>query len=129
MTDGIRKDDTKFWAGFFLGGLLGAVTLFFIGTKEGKKAGKKIHEKGQDLLEELQQRLEELKSKGKEIAIEGEEIKEEITEQIKENKEKITGDVKQKIDDALAHIEAVQERGREATANIRKMFKNTPKKS
>ncbi len=123
------RDDNKFWFGFFLGGLIGAITLFFVGTKEGKKAGKLIHDKGEDLIGDIQERLDELKKKGKELAIQGEELKEEMLENIEEKKENITDDVKAKIDSTLAHIEEIQERGRQATASIRKEFKNLPKKS
>jgi len=35
----------------------------------------------------------------------------------------------EKIDSALAHIEAIQHKGVETTATIRKKFKNLPKKS
>ena len=32
--------DTKFLFGFFLGGILGAIIIFLVGTKEGKKTTK-----------------------------------------------------------------------------------------
>ena len=95
--------DVKFWVGFFIGGFIGAVVLFFLGTKEGKKRGK-------DILDEFADKLESFERKG-------EEIKGEIAETATE-----------KIDSALAHIEALQERGREPTAARRRRFKNVPKK-
>lgn len=45
--------DGKFWAGFFLGGLLGAVTLFFLGTKDGKKAKKILQDKIEETAENI----------------------------------------------------------------------------
>jgi gas vesicle protein len=122
-------DDNKFWFGFFLGGILGAIVLFFVGTKEGKKTGKVLQTRGEDLIDTIQERLEELKDKGRELAKEGEELKEQVMEKFDDRKDKLTKDVTQKIDTALAHIEEIQEHGRETTASIRKAFKNLPKKS
>jgi gas vesicle protein len=123
------QNDNKFWFGFFFGGLIGAIVLFFIGTKEGKKSGRLVQEKGQDLIDIIQEKLEDLKDKGKELAKQGEEFKEEVVQQVEGNKDKMTKDVVAKLDTTLSHIEEIQERGREATADIRKMFKNLPKKS
>lgn len=105
-----NKKDVKFWVGFFIGGLIGAIVLFFLGTKEGKKTSKQLEEKGKDILDEFVEKLESLEKKG-------EEIKGEVAETASE-----------KIDTALAHIEALQERGRETTAALRRRFKNIPKK-
>jgi len=92
--------DFRFFLGFFIGGLIGAVVIFLLGTKEGKKTGKVLEEKGKDLLDNLHDK------------------KEELTES--------AGD---KLDEALAHIEKMQEQGRETTAELRKrLFKNLPKK-
>jgi gas vesicle protein len=129
MSDTDHRDEGKFWFGFFLGGLLGAIILFFIGTREGKKTGKLIQERGEDLVDDLQGRLEDLKKKGKELAEQGQELKEQVMGTIEEKKENLTNDAKEKIDTALAHIEEIQERGRLVTENIRKEFKNLPKKS
>jgi gas vesicle protein len=123
------ENDNKFWFGFFFGGLIGAIVLFFIGTKEGKKTGKLVQDKGQDLIDIIQDKLEDLQDKGKELAKQGVDFKEEVVEQIEGNKDKITKEVVAKLDTTLSHIEEIQERGREATADIRKMFKNLPKKS
>jgi hypothetical protein len=47
---------------------------------------------------------------------------------VTDEKTKLTKEMTHKLDAALAHIEEIQERGRETTANIRKgLFKNTPK--
>ncbi|MBI4062429.1 YtxH domain-containing protein [Candidatus Gottesmanbacteria bacterium] len=96
--------DIRFWVGFFVGGLLGAIVLFFMGTREGKKTG-------EDILDDIRNRLEG-------VVKEGKEIKKEVIESTSE-----------KIDTALAHIEELQERGRQTTATLRKQFKNLPKKS
>jgi gas vesicle protein len=105
--------------GFFLGGLLGAFVIFFLGTKEGKKAGKLLERKGRDVLDDLEEKLVDIEKKSKEVV-----------EAIAENKEDISENVTEKLDSALAHIEEIQERGRETTAGLRKkLFKNLPKKS
>jgi gas vesicle protein len=129
MNEYHHHDDNRFWFGFFMGGLLGAIILFFSGTKEGRKAGKLVKEKGEDLIGEIQERLEDLKEKGKELEKEGEILSEEIKGEIAEKKDNLTKDVTAKIDSALEHIEKVQEQGRQTTENIRKMFKNLPKKN
>lgn len=103
-----RSHDLRFWVGFFIGGLLGAIVLFFMGTKEGKRTG-------EDLLDDIRDKIEGVVKKGK--------------EQIEEKKEVVVKSASESIDTALAHIEELQERGRQTTATLRKQFKNLPKKS
>lgn len=124
-----RRTDGKFLFGFFIGGLIGALTIFFLGTKEGKKTGKLIREKGEDILDDVQGKIGELEKKGKELVREGESIKEEMLDNLEDKKEELTGNAAEKLESALAHIEALQEHGRQTTANLRKrIFKNLPKK-
>jgi len=123
-----ERHDNRFWFGFFIGGLLGAILLFFMGTKEGKKTGKVLEEKGKDLLEELQDKLEEMEKRGKELVKQGEEIKEQVVDEIKEKKEDLTDAAAEKLDTALAQIEKLQEQSVETTAHLRKrLFRNLPK--
>ncbi|MBI3385584.1 YtxH domain-containing protein [Candidatus Gottesmanbacteria bacterium] len=89
MSDENHKD-IKFWVGFFVGGLLGAIILFFLGTKEGKKTGRQLEEKGRDLFDDLLERLEEFEKKGKELITEGEVVKEQVMDVIEEKKEELT---------------------------------------
>jgi gas vesicle protein len=129
MSDG-NKAEGRFMLGFFLGGLLGALVIFFLGTKEGKKAGKLIGHRSKDILDDLEEKLEDLEKKGKEIVKQGEALKDDVVESIAENKSEITQEVTERLDSALAHIEEIQERGRDTTAGLRKkIFKNIPKKS
>ena len=88
MSDDNHGTDMKFLAGFFIGGLLGAATIFLIGTKEGKKYKKILTDKGQDVLDELTDQVEDLEKKGKELAKQGEVIKEQVLEKL-EDKSKI----------------------------------------
>ncbi len=121
---------TGFLFGLFLGGLLGAVTLFFLGTKEGKKTGKFLESKTKDFLDDLEDKIDEMEVKGKELAKQGEKIKADVLEKIEDKRGELTDVTTQKLDSALAHIEAIQDKSRETTAEIRKkLFKNIPKKS
>ncbi|MEK7119142.1 MAG: YtxH domain-containing protein [Patescibacteria group bacterium] len=107
-----RQSGGKFLFGFFIGGLIGALTIFFLGTKEGKKTGKLLKDKGEELIDDVQEKISELEKKGKELVKEGEDT------------------AAEKLESALAHIEALQEHGRQTTANLRKrIFKNLPKKA
>lgn len=124
-----QHPDPKFLFGFFIGGIIGALIIFFLGTKEGKKTGKLLEEKGKDFLDELQEKIQELESQGKDLVKKGEALREQVVERLEEKKEQITQEAAQKIDSALANIESLQERGLETTATIRKrFFKNIPKK-
>lgn len=124
-----KGPDIKFLLGFFLGGIIGAITIFLIGTKEGRKTTKILQQKGADFVDELQDKLEDLEEQGKELVKKGEALKEKVSEQIQEKKEVMTHEAIKQVDSALSHIEELQERGRETTANIRKkLFKNTPKR-
>jgi len=120
--------DARFLLGFFLGGILGAIVIFLVGTKEGKKTTKLLEQKGKDFIDDLDDRLKDLEKQGQELAKKSEEIKEQVVETLEEKKETITTEASSKIDNALAHIEALQEHGRETTASLRKrLFKNAPK--
>ncbi len=120
--------DGKFLFGFFIGGLIGALVIFFLGTKEGKKTGKLLESKGRDVLDELEERLDELQSKGKELVHQGEAMKEKVLESLGDKKDEVTEAAAEKIDIALAHIQEMQQKGAETTATLRKQFKNLPKK-
>jgi gas vesicle protein len=130
MSEEHHGTDIKFLAGFFIGGLIGALTIFFLGTKEGKKAKLLLEKKGKDVLENLEDEIEVLEQKGKELAKHGEEVKEQVIEKLEDTTEELSESATKKLDSALAHIEEIQEHGRETTASIRKrLFKNLPKKS
>ncbi len=124
-----KHGDFRFFLGFFLGGLIGAIIIFFLGTKEGRKTGKLLEAKGKDILDDLQDKIGEFEKKGEALVKQGEEIKEEVVERLADTKEELTHTASAKLDDALAHIEKMQEQGREQTAELRKrLFKNLPKR-
>lgn len=124
-----KHGDFRFFLGFFIGGLIGAVIIFLLGTKEGKKTGKILEEKGRSLLDDLQDKIGELEKRGEALVKQGEEIKEEVVDRLADTKEELTQSASIKLDDALAHIERMQEQGRDQTAELRKrLFKNLPKR-
>lgn len=123
-----NNHDGKFLFGFFVGGLIGALIIFFLGTKEGKKTGRMLETKGKDLIDDLEEKLDLLQEKGKELVRQGEEMKEKVMDSIGDKKDEVTEAAAEKIDVALAHIQEMQQKGAETTATLRKQFKNIPKK-
>ncbi len=124
-----KHGDFRFFLGFFIGGLIGAVIIFFLGTKEGRKTGKLLESKGRDLLGDLQDKIGELEKRGEALVKQGEDIKEDVVERFADTKEELTQSASEKLDDALANLEKMQEQGREQTAELRKrLFKNLPKR-
>ena len=122
MSEDNSHGDLKFLLGLFIGGIIGAVIIFFLGTKEGKKTTKILEEKSKDIVDDIEEKVMDLEEKG-------EEIKEKVFEQIEEKKEVVTQDATEKLDSALAHIEKIQEEGIQTTAELRKrLFRNIPKK-
>lgn len=121
-----ERHDGKFLFGFFLGGLIGALIIFFLGTKEGKKAKKFLEKEGKDVIDDLEDRLDELQEKGKDLVKQGEAIKEQVMDTIEDKKEEITDSAVERIGSALERIEEIQQKGVETTATIRKKFKNLP---
>ena len=71
MSDERRGVDLQFLLGLFIGGLIGAFLIFFMGTKEGKKAKKLLEQKGEDTLDDLHDQIDALEQKGKEIVEQG----------------------------------------------------------
>jgi gas vesicle protein len=123
-----HSHDGKFLFGFFIGGLIGALIIFFLGTKEGKKTGRMLERRGKDLLDDLEDRLDELKAQGRDLVREGEAIKERVMDTLEGKKEDIADSAVERIDSALAHLEELQHQGAETTAKVRKHFRNLPKK-
>ena len=122
------NQDGKFLFGFFLGGLIGALVIFFLGTKEGKRTGRMLESKGRDIFDDLEEQLDELQEKGKQLVRQGEEMKEKVIDSFGEKKDEVTEAAAEKIDMALAHIQEMQQKGAETTASLRRKFKNLPKK-
>jgi gas vesicle protein len=129
MMSEYKGPDVKFLIGFFLGGIIGAITIFLIGTKEGKKTTRVLEKRGKDFIDELQEKIDDIEEQGKMLVKKGEELKEQVTEQLEEKKEVLSKETAVRVEKALAHIEELQEHGRDTTATIRKrFFKNIPRK-
>lgn len=129
MSEHEGHGDFKFFFGLCIGGLIGAFTIFFLGTKEGKKAGKALEEKGKDILDDVSDRVTDLEEKGQELVEKGNVIKDQVIEKIEEKKEVFTEAATEKLDTALAEIEQIQAQGQQTTADLRKrIFKNLPPK-
>jgi len=123
-----QRSDNRFLLGFFIGGLIGAVIIFFLGTKEGKKAGKLIEKKGRETLDDIEEKVGDLEEKGKELLAKGEEIKDQVVGQLKDTADDVTFDASKRIDSALEKLEDVQKDTLHTTASIRKHFVNLPKR-
>ena len=123
-----ERPDSKFLLGFFIGGLIGAVIIFFLGTKEGKKAGKLIEKKGKEALDDLEEKVGDLEEKGKELIEKGEELKDQVIERIEDTTHDVSKDVTARLDKALEKLEDVQKNSLSTTSKIRKHFVNLPKK-
>jgi gas vesicle protein len=129
MSEENSHSDIKFLLGLFIGGIIGAVIIFFLGTKEGKKTGKLLEEKGKDIVDDISEKVSELEEKGKELIEQTEVIKENVVAEVEEKKEELTQATSEKLDTALAHIEKIQTESAQTTAELRKrLFKNIPKK-
>ena len=123
------NQDASFWFGLFLGGLIGGVLIYLLGTKEGRKLSDELQGKGEGWLAEVEKKLHDLEKHGGSLVEKGEALKEHILDKAEGAKEHLSDDVVTKVDKALEHIEKLQERGRSTTSQIRKrLFKNTPKK-
>ena len=124
-----HQPDGRFLAGLFVGGIVGALTIFFLGTREGKKAAKAIRAKGEDIVEDLEEKVEDLKERGNDLLERGEELKQQVLDQIEDKKHELSHQATKQLDNALAQVEETQKEGLSTTSSLRKhLFKNAPKK-
>ena len=98
------NNNKGFWVGIFIGGLLAAILLFLMTTKEGKKLAEKLMERIEDVVDDLENNLDEVKDKAVEI------------------KETMSEKGLEKLDTALTKLEEVQEQAQETTRNLRHRF-------
>ena len=59
------KNKDFFLLGFFLGGFLGAVVLFFLGTKKGRQLTQVILEKAELFEENIEEKIDNLQPNGR----------------------------------------------------------------
>lgn len=99
-----NHDNRGFWIGLLIGGLLIAVLLFLMTTKEGKKIAEKLIERIENLADDLENNVDEVKDKAMEI------------------KEEMSQKGLEKLETALTKLEEVQEQASETTRNLRHRF-------
>lgn len=119
----------NFLIGLVLGGLLGGVTIFVLGTKEGKKFAEKLIEKAELYEEELEKKLTLFETKGEKIITDLSASQNPVIKELKEVKKNsssgklilpknITSDIGQ----TLTNLEKIQRKGVFLTASVRKRF-------
>ena len=118
-----------FFEGLATGLVLGVSAYVFLGTDEGKKLKKNLQKKAGPYLDDFEEVLEELKDQSGNLLQKAEEVKDSLEEKLEETTSQVVPAVAEKLDDSLSHIEMLQERGRKATASIRKKFFKNIKKS
>ncbi|RJR16291.1 hypothetical protein C4579_00440 [Candidatus Microgenomates bacterium] len=131
--EGQKRPDGLFWIGLFLGGVIGALIIVLMGTDKGKKLLRQLQDDSEDFFEhkrsDIEKKVAQLEQKGAELIEQGKAIQEEVMDSVRETKSEVSKDAAERVDEALSHIEALQERGRKNTADLRKrLFKNIPKK-
>ncbi|KKS45079.1 hypothetical protein A3J20_01065 [Candidatus Gottesmanbacteria bacterium RIFCSPLOWO2_02_FULL_42_29] len=110
----------NFWFGFFIGGLVGAFTIFLLGTKEGKRLAEKLREKGEEYEEGLEEKVAGLQKKGEEFLSEATRVKEKIVKEFDEKKKEATEDLVSKMDATFSRLEELQKKGIELTEDVHK---------
>ena len=123
-----ERTDFKFWVGLFIGGLIGALTVFFVGTKEGKKAGKYLGQKGKEVLGDIEDQIDDLRESGEELIEKGEALKHELVKEFEHKKNAVSKGVTREVGRALTNLEEVQKTGLKQTAQLKRHFTNLPKK-
>lgn len=119
----------NFWVGFFIGGLLGAVLIFLLGTKEGKRVAKKIMDQGELFEEEIEEKISNLQKKGEALLSEAEGMKERVFKEVVEGKKAVSQQLMGKVDKALSDLEDLQKKGAAVTQDLHhKFFRKNGKK-
>lgn len=133
-----RPRNNTFWFGMFLGGLLGALLILILGTDKGRKLAQKLQKEGLEFIDdakdvvgkEVEDKVEVLRNKSAELFEKGKELEAEIVEAMGEAKADFSEAAAEKVDESLAHIEELQQHGRQSTQELRKkLFKNIPRKT
>ncbi|MBI4034800.1 MAG: YtxH domain-containing protein [Candidatus Chisholmbacteria bacterium] len=97
--------------GLVTGMILGAVTVFLMGTEQGRKLSKKLRYGGKRAIEELEEALGEIEDKKVAMAEKATHVAEEWGERVEEVKE----DVAAMVEPELNYIDRLREQGRVAT--------------
>ena len=76
MSDG--NNNGNFLPGFILGGILGALIIFILGTKEGKKLLEKLVDHVENSGGDFEKKIGKIQEKGEELLEEAKDIKEKV---------------------------------------------------
>ena len=142
MSEENKDGKGSFWVGLMIGGFVSLGLIILLGSERGKKLLQKFQDEGIESLlgdakDEVEEKVEILKEKGAELAEKGQEfldqsknIQKEVVDTVTEAKADAAEIIAEKVDETLSHIEAIQEHGRQSTADLRRqLFKNIPKKT
>lgn len=113
-----NKGQGSFWLGFFLGGLVGAFIVFFLGTKKGKEITEKLIENAELYEDELEQKIAKLQERGEQFLQEAQEVKEKVTKEVKGGKKAVSENLLSKMDQTLTQIEDIQKKGVAITSEV-----------
>lgn len=119
---GGSSHSATFFVGLFLGGLLGAIVVFLLGTKKGKKILEDALEKVEEYEEGLEDHVATMQEKSEDLLHKVQQVKDAVIEQLETKKEMVSDEVASKIDTALAKIERVQQQGMALTEEVHKKF-------
>jgi gas vesicle protein len=100
----------SFFTGAFLGAIIGAGLAFFLFSDE--KTKKKLKRKGETALDNLGDLVAELEEKGREFSQKAQKVKADLEEKVER------GELGQEVQEKLAHIDQLRERGRKATGRF-----------
>ncbi len=127
MSDG--KDTTQLSFGFLLGSLMGAAAVLFFRTREGKKVGRLIAEKGKYFIHQLLDVFSELENQAQYHIDTVQKAEEQANNLIQSVRRDQSDEQWSDIRSTPKHIEELQKRGRITTEKLRKtLFRNVPKR-
>ena len=102
-----RDGGMEFFAGFVIGGLVGAAVALILAPQSGEETRAQLREKGI-----------ELKTRAGELAVEARQRAEELSEEARKKAEELSAETRKKIDeiiaDAKVRVEEAIEEGRKA---------------
>lgn len=128
MCEQCRNHKSGFLEGITVGVLLGVAVSVLLGTEEGKKIQKSLKKKASPYIEDIVGVLDDLKSQSSSLLEKAEEVKDALGDKLGEKKQELSVAVTDTLENSLTHIEELQQRGRDATAIIRKKFFKNIKK-
>lgn len=103
-----HEQNSHFWFGFFIGGIVGSIVLFLLGTREGKKLLERIEEKLEFLEEDLEQKLEEAQGKGDRFLKKAKSIHRKISHDLNKNKKELANKITESVDQTQEFVGDLQ---------------------